>query len=74
MVSVFQSRLADLDKVNRRAIGEQLLRGLGRALELEEILSEIFGVTEAPPRPAQPKQPKRPQAAVERYRVNHMAD
>lgn len=78
IVRVFQSRLAELDRTNRRAIGENLIRGQGRALELEEILSEVFGVSEPRALPdLQPKgkqpgpQPTRP--ALQRYRVNHMA-
>ena len=74
MVAVFQRRLVELDKSNRRAIGENLIRGQGRALELEEILTDLFSVEEARQLPPQPKAPKPTQPAVQRYRVNHMAD
>jgi len=74
LVSVFQRRLVELDKTNRRAIGEMLVRGQGRALELEEILTEIFGVGEASPAPLTPKRKDPTQAALARFRVNHMAD
>jgi hypothetical protein len=73
LVRVFQSRLVEIDRVNRRAIGEKLLQGQGRALELEEILTELFGLAEGDPAPMHRRQPTRP-APVERYRVNHMAD
>lgn len=73
LVSVFQRRLVDLDKTNRRAIGDMLVRGQGRALELEEILTEIFGVGEASASPLVPKRSDPKQPAL-RYRVNHMAD
>ena len=72
MVAVFQSRLSELDKTNRRAIGEQLYRGQGRALELEEILSELFGVAEAS-RPALQPKPSPTRSALARFQVNHMA-
>lgn len=73
LAQVFQSRLDELDRINRRAIGDNLIRGQGRALELEEILTELFGL-EAPTLQlqARPKTPNRP-PEVARYRVNHMA-
>lgn len=71
VVSLFQSRLVDLDKRNRRAIGDDLIRGQGRAIELEEILSELFGVSEATPPPLVRKAPNRP--SLTPYVVNHMA-
>lgn len=73
LVSVFQRRLVELDKTNRRAIGDMLVRGQGRAIELEEILAELFGVVEASAPPLVPKRkdPKQPDLA--RFRVNHMA-
>ena len=73
LCNVFQSRLDALDKVNRRAIGENLIRGQGRALELEEILTELFGL-EPQPAPMVPRQShqNRP-GPIDRYRVNHMA-
>ena len=74
LASVFQRRLVELDKTNRRAIGEMLIRGQGRALELEEILTDLFGIGEAPAAQLVPKQRKDPtQSALARFRVNHMA-
>ena len=75
LVSVLQRRLVELDKTNRRAIGEMLVRGQGRALELEEILTELFGVGEAAPVPLMPKRKSKDptQSALARFRVNHMA-
>lgn len=74
LVSVFQHRLVDIDKTNRRAIGDMLVRGQGRAIELEEILTDLFGVGEASAPPLVPKRKDPTQPAVNRYRVNHMAD
>lgn len=73
LAQVFQSRLDELDRINRRAIGDNLIRGQGRALELEEILTELFGLEQqAPHLQPRPSAPNRP-AQVARYRVNHMA-
>ena len=74
LVSVLQSRLHELDSVNRRAVGDNLVRGQGRALELEEILTDLFGLTEQRPTPLQPK-PREPSPirVASRFRVNHMA-
>lgn len=76
LVRVFQARLVALDKANRKAIGENLIRSQGRAVELEEILSEVLGVGEAqaPQLASRGKQPTSTRPAIERYRVNHMAD
>lgn len=71
LVSVLQSRLTDLDKRNRRVIGDELVRSQGRAIEIEEILTELLGVSEAQPAPLVPRQPKRP--TLTPYVVNHMA-
>lgn len=71
LVAVLQDRLADIDRTNRRAIGEMLYRGQGRAIEIEELL-ELFDASGAPagPRPT-PQTPNRlPKLPI----VNHMAD
>lgn len=73
LVQVFQSRLADLDKSNRRAIGDNLVRGQGRSLELEEILTELFGVEEIGPLPTRPKPQPNRAPTLDRFMVNHMA-
>lgn len=72
LVQVFQSRLSALDRLNRRAIGENLVRGQGRAVELEEILRDLFQVEQTGlPLPKRTEQPTR---RLDAYRVNHMAD
>jgi hypothetical protein len=70
LVRVLQDRLVETDKTNRRAIGESLIRGQGRAQEIEDLL-DLLGFTEARPIAPQVKHPTRP--PVERYRTNHMA-
>lgn len=71
LVAVLQDRLADLDRTNRRAIGEMLYRGQGRAIEIEELL-ELFDASTAPAGSRRaPQQPTRP---LKLPIVNHMAD
>jgi hypothetical protein len=71
LVSVLQSRLTDYDQRNRRAIGEDLYRTQGRALEIEDLLEILDPLNLATALPRKAPEPKRPPRLPI---VNHMAD
>jgi hypothetical protein len=72
LVAVLQDRLADCDRRNRRAIGEDLYRSQGRALEIEELLQSFdASLASAPGQTMNKPQPNRP---LRLPIVNHMAD
>lgn len=72
LAAVLQDRLAEHDRNNRRAIGENLYRGQGRALEIEELL-QLFDASTAPAG-VHRSGPQPNRTPMKLPIVNHMAD
>lgn len=53
LVAVLKDRLTAHDVKNRRRAGEDLVRGQGRAIELEELIDLLTAKPAVPQRPAQ---------------------
>jgi hypothetical protein len=57
LVAMLEERLTGYDVTNRRRAGDDLLRGLGRAIELEELIKLLTEPPKEVPRPGQAARP-----------------